>query len=130
MVKTSGVVDSHELTGLHEIADRYPDYVVWLEAAGDRAIWWPIPDLHAPILAAMIPFADRLAGLLRAGDDVVLHCGAGIGRAGTTAACTLIRLGLSEHDALAAVTAARPMAGPEVGPQRDLVAAIAELGGG
>ena len=109
----------------HEIADRYPEYVAWLDAAGDRAIWWPIPDLHAPTIEVMVPFVDRLAALLRDGSDVVIHCAAGIGRTGTTAACVLIRLGLSAAEALAAVAAARPMAGPEVGAQRDLVAVIA-----
>jgi protein-tyrosine phosphatase len=56
---------------------------------------------------------------------VIVHCGAGIGRAGTTAILVLMALGLSASDAAAAVAAARPMAGPEAGPQRDLVDAYA-----
>jgi hypothetical protein len=38
---------------------------------------------------------------------------------------TLMTLGHSAPDAAAAVGAARPMAGPEAGPQRDLVVAYA-----
>ena len=32
-----------------ELEDRYPAYVAWLqEHVGGRALWFPIPDLHAP----------------------------------------------------------------------------------
>src|SRR5258708_5617927 len=37
------------LCELFELEERFPDYVLWLrEHAPGRAIWWPIPDLHAP----------------------------------------------------------------------------------
>jgi protein-tyrosine phosphatase len=114
----------------HEIADRYPEYVRWLEQAGARAIWWPIPDLHAPPIDVMLAFVDDLARRLRAGSDVLVHCGAGMGRAGTTAVCVLLRLGVPLDDSLDAVAAHRPGAGPEVGAQRDLVAAVAAQGPG
>lgn len=108
----------------HELDDRFPAYVAWLERqmlAGERAVWFPIHDLHAPPLDVALPFVDRLADALRAGDDLLVHCGAGIGRAGTVAACVLIRLGWAADDALAIVAASRPGAGPEVGAQRELV---------
>jgi protein-tyrosine phosphatase len=110
----------------HEIEDRYPDYVAWLDRAEDRAIWWPIPDLHAPPADSMLAFVDRLVDLLQDGNDVVIHCAAGIGRTGTTAACVLTRLGMSADEALAVIADARPMAGPEVGAQSELVATIAD----
>lgn len=43
---------------------------------------------------------DQLADALRAGDSVMLHCAAGIGRTGTAAACLLKRLGLSADEAV------------------------------
>lgn len=110
----------------HELAARYPTYVAWLEAAGaDRAVWWPIPDLHAPDVDRMLPFVDELVTRLRGGASLIVHCGAGMGRAGTTAVCVLIRLGLVRAAAEHAVHTARPGAGPEVGAQRELVMAFA-----
>jgi protein-tyrosine phosphatase len=114
------------LTEAHEIADRYPDYLAWLrEHDGDAAVHWPIHDLHAPPAADMERFADDLARRLRAGDDLLVHCAAGIGRAGTTAVCILLRLGVDLESALATVNHHRPAAGPEVGAQRALVEQLA-----
>jgi protein-tyrosine phosphatase len=109
-----------------ELAERFPAYVAWLEATtGERAVWFPIPDLHAPDPGA----ARRLLGLLRqrlaAGDRLVMHCGAGIGRAGTMAAALLITMGVELTAALATVAGSRPMAGPEAGAQMDLLVALA-----
>jgi protein-tyrosine phosphatase len=105
-----------------ELRDRYPDYVAWLtEHAPARSIWFPVPDLHAPPVAALRPLLDDLARRLSDGDGVLLHCGAGIGRAGTVAAAVLMILGLPRTEALAVVAASRPTAGPETGTQTDLL---------
>ena len=112
------------LTERHELADRYPDYVAWLDRErGGRAVWQPIHDLHAPGVEEVAPLVDDVVARLRGGEGVVVHCGAGIGRAGTLAVCVLVSLGHDVDDALAVVAAHRPMAGPEVGAQRDLVQA-------
>ncbi|MEO5672109.1 MAG: tyrosine-protein phosphatase, partial [Ramlibacter sp.] len=42
----------------------------------------------------------QIADALRRGDAVMMHCAAGIGRTGTTAACVLKALGLSNDEAL------------------------------
>lgn len=105
----------------HELEGRYPEYAAWLDRAGDQALWWPIPDLHAPTLEATLSVVDDLADRLRRGDSLLVHCGAGFGRAGTTAVCVLIRLGVPVDEAERVVADHRPMAGPEVGAQRDLV---------
>lgn len=110
----------------HELADRYPEYVFWLNANNRRrAVWFPIADLHAPSEEAIRPLLDQLTTLLVGGERLLVHCGAGIGRAGTLAVCLLIGLGTERDDALQIVASHRPMAGPEVGRQRDLVDAIA-----
>jgi protein-tyrosine phosphatase len=110
----------------HELADRYPGYVEWLRAnRPSRALWHPVPDFHVPAIDDARALVAEVRARLTAGEGVLLHCGAGIGRSGTVAAAVLIDLGVPLDDALATVRAARPMAGPEVGPQHDLLATLA-----
>lgn len=118
-----------------EIGPRYPGYVEWLEAAaaspapgGPVALWWPVPDLHAPPLESARSLVDQVAQRLDAGAGVLAHCGAGMGRAGTLAAAALIHYGLALDQAITTVARARPGAGPEVGAQKDLLAAMAASG--
>ena len=91
--------------------------MAWLqEHDGGRAVWFPIADLHAPPLVEIRPFLDVAVGRLDGGEHLLVHCGAGIGRAGTIAVCILMLHGLSADDALALVASHRPMAGPESAP--------------
>lgn len=116
-----------------ELADRYPGYVTWLASeagSGGKAIWFPIPDLHAPPVARVRPFLDQLRDSLRTGRRLLMHCGAGIGRTGTMAAALLMHMGTPHTDAVSAVGEARPMAGPEVGAQTDLLISLAASYGG
>lgn len=109
-----------------ELAGRYPGYVEWLAAeAGRRATWFPIPDLHAPTAARMAELVGDLRARVTAGDGVLVHCGAGIGRAGTVAVALLLSLGVELEAALQQVAASRPTAGPQADVQSALLATLA-----
>ena len=109
-----------------ELAERYPSYVAWLDVNQPaRAVWHPIPDLHAPDIGSATALLGELRRRIDAGEGMLLHCGAGIGRAGTTAVALLLTMGVPLDEAKAVVAAHRPMAGPEVGAQAELLAALA-----
>jgi hypothetical protein len=110
------------LTERHELVDRYPAYVAWLDQhAPARAAWFPVPDLGAPPVEQFARIVGTIADRLTASETVVVHCAAGIGRAGTVAAGVLMQIELPHDDALAHVAAHRPMAGPEAGAQQRLL---------
>ena len=110
----------------HELAGRYDDYLEWLDRnSSDRAVWHAVPDLHAPSVDDLAGLADDILSRMAADERVLVHCGGGIGRAGTTAAAVLIRSGMALDDAVAVVAAHRPMAGPEAGAQREVLELLA-----
>jgi len=114
------------LSERHELAERYPAYVAWLEEhEGGRAMWRPVPDLSVPDAGTFVALVREVEERLRAGERVIVHCGAGKGRAGTLAAALVVRRGVTLDDALAHVAAHRPMAGPERGVQHDAVRHLA-----
>lgn len=106
----------------HELEDRYDDYIDWLVVgAGGRAMWRPIDDLTYPAFDDVIDFVDDLTARVRAGTSLVVHCAAGIGRAGTTAVAMAMMLGMPTNEALAHVRSHRPSAGPEAGDQMGFI---------
>jgi hypothetical protein len=108
-----------------EIGPRYPDYVQWLEDnASTRAVWFPIPDMLAPKATEVTLLLEDLERRLAAGEGLLVHCGAGVGRAGTVAISLLVRAGASLPDALDIVGSSRPMAGPQTHAQMEFLIAL------
>ena len=107
-----------------------PEEVASLSPAYWRAIAEGSLDfrfLHLPMqnfglprdLAGFRDGIEQMAASLAAGDTVMLHCAAGIGRTGTAAACLLKRLGLATPEALQRVSDAG--SNPENAVQSGLV---------
>jgi hypothetical protein len=94
-----------------------PDEAIWLglgderrlaEEAGLTFLSYPIRDVHVPNdVKSFRAFVAGLAERLRAGERIGMHCRGSVGRAPTTAACTLIHLGWKAQDAIDAIEAAR-----------------------
>ena len=69
--------------------------------------------MHAPNHERAERLFDELLRRLDEDEGIIVHCGAGVGRAGTVAIALLMRRGVPLDDALATVAASRPMAGPQ-----------------
>lgn len=100
------LLEDHEFDLLH--VGRMGDSA---EAAGLDWYHLPIPDMGEPgwqFERRWIYAGARLRRLLRRGGRVVLHCRAGLGRAGTIAARLLVELGVPPAEAVSLVRKARP----------------------
>jgi protein-tyrosine phosphatase len=113
------------LNGAAEIALKSPAYAALL---GSGAAPWqvhayPIEDFSVPDdLGEFAAWLGVQVARLRAGETLLLHCGAGIGRTGMTALGLLGALGLPPAEAAARVYAAGSH--PETEAQRDAVATL------
>ena len=113
------------LTPLEEVAARSRAYHNAI-AEGTLPFRW----VHLPMQNYGLPGdlhqfragIEQAASALQAGDAVLMHCAAGIGRTGTAAACVLKRLGLSTSQTLQRIRQAG--SDPESGLQSGLVEAF------
>jgi protein-tyrosine phosphatase len=91
------------LTERDEIAELSPDYHAAITRGGMPFRWMPLPVRNFGVPEDRATFGrqiEQITDALRHGDAVLLHCAAGIGRTGSTAACVLKALGLSTPEAL------------------------------
>ena len=110
------------LAPLSEIRTKSPAYGQAIEASALPAVLssCPISDRGVPEnRAEFLNSVDETASALRAGQKLLLHCGAGIGRTGTYAAAVLVRLGIPKDEALAEV--GRAGSRPETTEQLQLI---------
>lgn len=97
------------LTPRDEIDELSPDYAAAV-SRGTSSFEWvhlPVPNFGVPPNPrAFRDTIQRIAQRVQAGDSVLMHCAAGMGRTGSAAACVLKALGLDSGDALDRVRAA------------------------
>ncbi|MEJ6023994.1 protein-tyrosine phosphatase family protein [Ramlibacter sp. PS4R-6] len=97
------------LTPRDEIDELSPDYGAAVRRGGASYEWvhLPVPNFGVPPDAKAFRAAiDRIARRIEAGESVLMHCAAGMGRTGSAAACVLKALGLPAEEALERVRAA------------------------
>jgi protein-tyrosine phosphatase len=86
--------------------------------AGFEFISCPTPDRGVPATREFRFLLDQLGAALSRGQNIVVHCRAGIGRSSLVAAGLLISEGMSGRDAWEAVSAARGLQVPDTEEQR------------
>ena len=110
------------LAPTHDIREKSPAYGRAIDsgAVPCQLLPFEIPDYGVPKdRGEFWKLARAVATRLRTGEAVLIHCGAGIGRTGTLAACVLIALGETVSSAQEAVSQAG--SGAERAPQRELI---------
>ena len=91
---------------------------------GIRPVFFPIPDMHPPHERDRDAFMALIEGIISgasAGQNVVIHCRAGIGRSGLVAASVLVARGLTAPDAIKVVREVRSPRSVETSEQRACV---------
>jgi protein-tyrosine phosphatase len=110
------------LNPLYEVERLSPDYATAIAAGTLPFRWTHLPMQDFGLAAALDAYRDAIdevAHTVRGGGAVLLHCAAGIGRTGTTAACLLKRLGAPTAVALQRVREAG--SNPESALQQGLI---------
>ena len=96
---------------------------------GIEFLSFPIPDRGVPASAAAFDsFLAPVVKHLHSGASVGVHCRAGIGRAGLTAACILVRAGIPYPLAFPAISRARRVKVPDTEQQELWVQKFAAAG--
>jgi len=121
-------LNSHEIAAIvcladyAEIRSKSPAYAKALQGGTVpcEVVRFEIPDFGVPNdRGAFWAFALKIAERLRKADNLLIHCGAGIGRTGTLAECVLLALEVEASAAHKAVKKAG--SGAETDEQRELI---------
>jgi atypical dual specificity phosphatase len=92
------------IINMYEKADE-PELLERLQA---EALHLPVPGSCAPTQEQLDHGVQAIAQALERGERVAVHCGAGLGRAGTMLAAYLVGQGCAAEEAMERVRAARP----------------------
>lgn len=95
------------------------------EATGITFLQFPIRDHSTPAVPEeAIAFATDLAARYQAGESIVLHCFAGIGRSALMAIATLVKAGVDLETASNAMSESRGLRVPETRAQYAFLEAV------
>lgn len=115
------------LTSLEEIRQKSQEYANAIndKSLGFERMEFPIIDFGIPQDSiAFLNLVENLAGRLNSGENLLIHCGAGIGRTGTLASSILLSLGKDLNESLKIIKNAG--SNPETNEQMDLVRWVAD----
>ncbi|RLE84648.1 MAG: hypothetical protein DRJ41_02765 [Thermoprotei archaeon] len=97
--------EDHELKHLGGLQG----YLEVLRDLGFEVLSTPIRDFWIPTLEQALETVKWIESRVKAGDKVLIHCNAGLGRTGVISACYLVYTqGMSWREAVAKVREARP----------------------
>jgi atypical dual specificity phosphatase len=87
---------------------------------------FPVEDFTAPTIDQVTEACGIIEETLARGENVLVHCNAGIGRTGALLACFLVHRGMKPTDAVSEIRDKRPMS-LETREQGDIVRRYFEL---
>eukprot|EP00746_Dinoflagellata_sp_MGD_P165167 gnl/MRDRNA2_/MRDRNA2_94281_c0_seq1.p1 gnl/MRDRNA2_/MRDRNA2_94281_c0~~gnl/MRDRNA2_/MRDRNA2_94281_c0_seq1.p1 ORF type:complete len:1416 (+),score=292.18 gnl/MRDRNA2_/MRDRNA2_94281_c0_seq1:81-4250(+) len=67
----------------------------WFNGTGVENRFVPVPNYYPPTVAQADSILEQIAQVAASGSKTMVHCGGGKGRAGTVAACLILRYGIS-----------------------------------
>src|SRR5262249_21822326 len=97
----------HRISLIINLHER-PNRAELLQSLGPRQLPLPVADSFPPPQPQLDLGVAEISSALAAGERVVVHCGAGLGRSGTLLAAYFVHTGLSPEVAIDHVRAARP----------------------
>lgn len=117
--KRSGITHVVSLLHRYEIEElSISDEAALCKASGIEYRSFPIRDRNTPdAVADFIALVHELTSLVQNNCGVAVHCRAGIGRSGLTAACVLLKLGIPASEAFAVLSRARRLPVPDTPSQ-------------